>query len=184
MQGRGENFGWTLALEFTPAAIFGTAAALSVAERFALPQFEVMPLGIGLASFVAAWLVLRIFRGMEPAYPMPRFDLGELDREFVAVTRAAREQEFEFEELDEFELDEFFEPPEDFAEEDELVLEDVLAAIEPGSRVVRLFEPDGTPGELHARIERHLRGASRPSGPPDATQELHEAIAALRRSLR
>ena len=66
---------------------------------------------------------------------------------------------------------------------EELVLDDVLAAVEEDSRVVRLFEPNDTAGEMHARIEDHLRSAPRQT-PPDATQELHDALAALRRSLR
>ena len=66
---------------------------------------------------------------------------------------------------------------------EELVLDEVLAAIEPESRVVRLFEPNDTAGEMQARIDRHLRSSPRQI-PPDATQELHEALAALRRSLR
>ena len=51
--------------------------------------------------------------------------------------------------------------------ENELVLDDVLAALNPDSRVVRLFERDhGTPPK-----------------PADASQALHDALADLRRSL-
>jgi len=51
--------------------------------------------------------------------------------------------------------------------EDELVLDDILAVLNPDSRVVRLFErhPMPTPGA------------------PDASQALHDALADLRRSL-
>jgi hypothetical protein len=63
-----------------------------------------------------------------------------------------------------------------------LELDDVLAAIEPESRVVQLFEANDSAGEMQARIDRHLR--SSPRQVPDATQELHDALAALRRSLR
>lgn len=52
-------------------------------------------------------------------------------------------------------------------EEDELVLDDILAALNPDSRVVRLFERDSMP---------------KPHG-PDASQALHDALADLRRSL-
>ena len=65
---------------------------------------------------------------------------------------------------------------------EELVLDDVLEAIGPDNRVVRLFEPNDTAGEMQERIDRHLR--SGPRQVPDATQELHDALAALRRSLR
>jgi hypothetical protein len=73
-------------------------------------------------------------------------------------------------------------PAEDSEPAEELVLDDVLQALGPESRVVRLFEPSDTAGELQERIDRHLRSAPRPV--PDATQELHDALAALRRSLR
>lgn len=70
-------------------------------------------------------------------------------------------------------------------EEDELVLDDILAALNPDSRVVHLFEPDAmpTPGQLHSRIDRHLEGGvSAPN--QDASQALHDALADLRRSLK
>lgn len=67
--------------------------------------------------------------------------------------------------------------------EDELVLEDILAALGPDSRVVRLFEPGNmpTPAEMKARIDRHLEGNG--TAAPDASQALHDALADLRRSL-
>ena len=66
--------------------------------------------------------------------------------------------------------------------EDELVLDDILAALNPDSRVVRLFEPnaDPTPGQLQTRIDRHLNQRARSV---DASQALHEALAELRRWL-
>jgi hypothetical protein len=67
--------------------------------------------------------------------------------------------------------------------EDELVLEDILAALGPDSRVVRLFEPGNmpTPAQMKARIDRHLEGDG--TAAPDASQALHDALADLRRSL-
>ncbi|HKU91738.1 MAG TPA: hypothetical protein VJP82_00155 [Sphingomicrobium sp.] len=53
-------------------------------------------------------------------------------------------------------------------EEDELVLDDILAALNPDSRVVRLFERDAMPA---------------PRAAADASQDLHDALAELRRSL-
>jgi hypothetical protein len=69
-------------------------------------------------------------------------------------------------------------------EEDELVLDDILAALNPDSRVVRLFERDAmpTPGQLQGRIERHLEGGASARS-QDASQALHDALADLRRSL-
>jgi hypothetical protein len=69
---------------------------------------------------------------------------------------------------------------------DVLVLDDILAELGPGSRVVRLFDPASTPspGQLNARIEQHLRDGTSQAAPLDASQALHEALAELRRSLR
>ena len=69
---------------------------------------------------------------------------------------------------------------------DELVLDDVLASLGEGSRVVRLFDPSAmpTPGELKARIDRHLDGPDDPLLSPDASKALHEALSELRRTLR
>ena len=71
------------------------------------------------------------------------------------------------------------------ADEGELLLDDALAHFGPGSRVVRLFEPSAMPtaGELKVRIDRHLTEFTQPA-PPDASQELYDALAELRRSLR
>jgi hypothetical protein len=68
---------------------------------------------------------------------------------------------------------------------DELVLEDILAELGPESRVVRLFDPSAmpTPGQVNARIKRHLGQETAPNSPPDASQALYDALAELRRSL-
>src|SRR5437763_1403803 len=74
---------------------------------------------------------------------------------------------------------------------EELMLDDILAELGPNSRVVRLFDPAAmpTPGQLNARIERHLGEGTSPLAPPDASapdasQALYDALAELRRSLR
>ena len=69
---------------------------------------------------------------------------------------------------------------------DELVLDDILAKLGPQSRVVRLFDPAAmpTPGQLNARIERHLQAEKAPAAPGDATEDLYQALSDLRRSLR
>jgi hypothetical protein len=69
-------------------------------------------------------------------------------------------------------------------EEDVLLLEDKLEAPPHDSRVIRLFDPRLMPtaGELHERIERHLQNPG--VAYPDATAELHQALADLRKSLR
>lgn len=68
----------------------------------------------------------------------------------------------------------------------ELLLDDILAELQPDDRVVRLFDvnPLPTPGQLQARIDRHLSSSGSRSAPPDASEALHQALAELRRSLR
>ena len=68
----------------------------------------------------------------------------------------------------------------------ELALQDILAELGPNSRVVRLFDPAAmpTPGQLNARIERHLERRDFPATAPDASQALYDALTELRRSLR
>ena len=65
-------------------------------------------------------------------------------------------------------------------EPDRLLPDETLDADAASPRVVRLFGPLPTPGEMHETIERHLGGRSR--GAPDATEELREALAQLRRA--
>jgi len=67
--------------------------------------------------------------------------------------------------------------------EEPLELDDILAELGPDSRVVRLFDPAKmpTPGQLSSRIDAHQ---AQSSAYPDASQQLSEALAELRRSLR
>jgi hypothetical protein len=69
---------------------------------------------------------------------------------------------------------------------DELLLEDIVAELAPNSRVVRLFDPASMPtvGELNAAIEQHLGDTIGRAAPADASQQLYDALAELRRSLR
>lgn len=72
----------------------------------------------------------------------------------------------------------------------ELLLEDRLTPAEDVSRVVRLFDCSrlSDPGELQARIERHLQASreprAEPLAPSDDSAALHQALAALKHSLR
>jgi len=79
--------------------------------------------------------------------------------------------------------------------DDELLLDDPIAPLEPQARVIELFEPHQPealpePGELVARIADYLdssRGTAQlPSEPVrhDASASLHAALADIRRSLR
>lgn len=74
----------------------------------------------------------------------------------------------------------------------ELLLDDPLTGIEPGARVVQLFDrPEPTPGEMVARIEDYLGDGRRATAPEeteqrsvDASAALHAALANIRASLR
>ena len=67
-----------------------------------------------------------------------------------------------------------------------LDLDDVLPELPEDSRVVQLFDPRSmpTPGELHARIDSHFGGSALSGSLADASQDLFDALAELRRSLR
>jgi hypothetical protein len=75
----------------------------------------------------------------------------------------------------------------DCREGDELLLDQPLAPPQRPSNVVSLRQSSPTAGELRESIERHLeatRGSAAPPAVPDAVDELREALAELRRSLR
>ena len=167
MRGRGSFIFWAVALEGLPAALFGAAAGFCASKLGGLAPLSIVPAGIGAAAAGMAWLPLRLFRGNQPQFPMPVFDPADYELEAVAVE----------EEL-------LLDDPVVAEQEDELLLE-VRAWPEPDdSRVIRLFDPARMPtaGELQQRIDRHLQSPDRVI--PDAAQELHDAIAALRQSLR
>ena len=182
MRENGEGIVLSLAFELTPAAIFGSAVAFGGATVLALPQLSSAPLAAGGAAFGTAWLLLRRIGSKQPPYVLPEFDAADFkpDEQSDDIEELVTALGQPPEELDELILDKIFEDP----RPNELVLDDVLEALEPESRVVQLFQPTDTPtaGELQERIERHLRSA--PRLVPDATEELREALTALRQSLR
>jgi hypothetical protein len=163
---------WAVAFEVLPAAIFGGAVGLSSAAALAAPFASMTPVSAGAAAFGCAWLILRRIGSPRRLY-VHEFDLSAFEPQ-----EADQEPE-----LDELVLDE------PIVELDELILDELALERSPAaqeeSRVIRLFNPAEmqTAGEMQAQIERHLRTASR-QVVPDATQELHEALAALRQSLR
>lgn len=177
MQGRSESIGWAAAFEFTPAAIFGSAVVFATATWAALPPFSITPAAAGAAAFGGIWLALNRFGAPKDRFSVPEFDSPGFHAELSAVSEL-------LEQADVVALVEQLGASASAADDegDELILEDVLER-EPDSRVVQLFDPNGTAGEMQDRIERHLKSAQRQT-PPDATQELHDALAALRRSLR
>jgi hypothetical protein len=182
MRGNGEGIVSALAFEFTPAAIFGSAVAFAGATALALPPLSPAPVAAGGAALGAALIALRWIGSKGRVYAIPRFDapdfepqdrIDDIEELVLALAEPG-------DELEELVLEDVFEVP----VSDELVLEDVVETPEDDPRVVQLFQPKETPtaGELHERIERHLRSA--PRLVPDATDELREALSALRQSLR
>jgi len=174
MRGRGTNIFWAVALEGVPAVLFGAAAAFCASKLAGVAALGLMALGVGVAAAAAAWIPLRLFRGNEPQFPMPRFDPADYEPEGVEAEEPL---------LLDLPVEDELLPDEPVAEEEELLLE-VRAWPESDSRVIRLFDPARMPtaGELQERIDRHLQSPKRVI--PDAAQELHDAIAALRQSLR
>lgn len=168
------------AIDHVAAALFGLAAgwishALLAGALHGLPLWAS---AAGCASF--AYLVVRRLLGaVQPLAPM--FELGSftpLDLELEDPDELLLTEQVELLLTNSDRLDP---PPGDV-----LVLDDILAELGPGSRVVRLFDPASTPspGQLNARIEQHLRDGTSQAAPLDASQALHEALAELRRSLR
>ena len=156
------------------AVDFAAAAILALAAAFAASLFA-SPISAAASGAAAFFLSLKALRSLgadpdsfalAPFVPsaLPEAEVGEL-----LLTDADR-------------LDAGAPPTAD----DELVLDDVLAEIEDNSRVVRLFDAAAmpTPGQLQARIDRHLNGTNPHTASTDASEALHQALAELRRSLK
>jgi len=175
------------------------AAAVGYAAHELLRRFDFQsPLGvyaIAAALAVGACLLCNdVLKRLEkrPSLRVPVFDLREFDAfgsdelllnetlggELV-LTDTVRDELLLTERVDDDRLP--------AAESDDpLVLDDVLAAIGPDSRVVRLFDRTAmpTPGQLQVRIDDHLGQGSAAAAPMDASQALSDALAELKRSLR
>ena len=152
----------------------GAALLLAAAVGFALSALDVTD-GLALAlsglAFFACFFALAHVQPNPTALRLPEFaspHLDELVVDELVLTDADRVH-----------------GPDGTAATEELLLDRALAYIGPDSRVVRLFEPAAMPtaGELKARIDRHLVESPR-TAPPDASQDLYDALAELRRSLR
>lgn len=162
-----------LALELAPAALLNFAVAFAVASVLRQAGFGEIagPASVasGIAAFLTAWLLLRRVGIGHSRFALPEFDQAEVERQVQELPEAAPVET----------VDEQWDA-------DELLLDDIIGSIGPDSRVVRLFDPRSLPtaGELQERIDRHLETAPARLQAPDATQELHEALAALRQSLR
>lgn len=170
-----KEFALTLALEVAPAVLFAGSVGFAASAATGLGP-EIIAAS-GAAAFFAAWVGLRRFSRLDLPLALPPFELDRFpepvpDESAVADNRARPTGGPSGAQA--------------AISSDELLLEDVLADVRPDSRVVRLFDSSRFPtaGELQARIDDHLHSAVRPIPAADATQELHEALDALRRSLR
>lgn len=178
MSGGSDRIGPALAFEFTPAVIFGSSVAYATATWMALAPLSLTPVAAGAAAFGGIWLGLSRFGAQPRPFPLTEFEQTPLETQLSAVSELLEQADVVgiVEQLG-------ASSQEKREIEEELVLDDVLQAIESESRVVRLFEANDTAREMQARIDQHLRSAPRQEL-PDAAQELHDALAALRRSLR
>src|SRR4051812_7491606 len=148
------------------AAGLWAAAAGYVGLRLSSPLVGAIAAAV---SFYCCFALLRRVRPEEQHFRLSDYIVGELP---PAVPQLLPPQNQETEQAE--------------PEAEELLLDDVLAELNPDSRVVRLFDAAAmpTPGELRARIDRHLDSGRASAAPPDASEALHEALAELRRSIR
>ena len=155
------------------AAVFAGAVGFCVFSLAGLERAQSAALAAAAAA-VAYLLCARVLQRLGPGDA--RFEIPPFDVEEIAA-----------ETLDELILTDADRlPAVNVTAGDELILDDVLADVEPDARVVRLFDVAAmpTPGQLNARIEQHLSEGSSPAAPPDASHALYEALTELRRSLR
>jgi len=175
MNGGIRSIGLALALELAPATLFGASVGFAALRAGGQPL--AIAASAGAAALLLAWAGLSRIGKDQPSLDLPAFEVDQFpEAESVDLHDAEEAVACEPLRADA--------PP--YVSLDELLLDDVLANLPPDSRVVRLFDsaPVPTAGELQARIDRHLRAEHRPIAPPDASHELHEALDALRRSLR
>lgn len=167
-------------VELLASALFAGAvafAAFTLLGRGLVPsQGALLAAAAGAGAFFLSTLTFRHAGAGDAHFPAAAFEPAE----FAPFER----DELVLGETDRLAPDELVLTEADRVALEPLVLDDVLAELEPDSRVVRLFDRKAmpTPGQLQSRIEDHLGG--RQSTPHDASQALSEALAELRRSLR
>jgi hypothetical protein len=136
-----------------------------------LSDSPVLSLALAGLSYFACYYGLQQVQPQREGFAVREFavpELADFAVEELVLTDADRFQAAEVEEATE-----------------ELLLDRPLAHVGPDSRIVQLFAaaPIPTPGELKARIDRHLAGPGAPAA-QDASEALVEALTQLRRSLR
>lgn len=169
------------AVDRIAAALFALAAgyvAYLWGGAFEIPAL-VAAVSVSLVAYGAAVLLLRKVPARQPGFAIANFEHSALPEFEPQLEELLLTQ---WTELLLTDADRVGPPPVNQA--DVLVLDDILAEIGPGARVVRLFDPGSmpTPGQLKSRIDSHLHRQDAAAF-PDASQALHEALAELRRSL-
>jgi hypothetical protein len=152
----------------------GAAAILAVAVAYCASRLTASAVMVGAGAAVALFVALQILRSVgsnEQKLSLAPFELAELiieEWDELLLTEANR-----------------FDQVQSCDGADVLLLEDVLTELGSESRVVRLFDASAmpTPGQLRARIDRHLNQAQAHGPAVDASEALHDALAELRRSL-
>lgn len=171
------------AVDRVAAAVFAAAVGFSIFGLLLgrLSRLQLFAC-IGVAIFAAFLMTARFLRGIRAHSPV--FELRTF--EFPEFGFAESEELLLTDQVELLLTDADRLRPTRKTAEDELILDDILAKLGPNSRVVRLFDPAAmpTPGQLNARIERHLRAEEGDTTPTDASEALHQALAELRRSLR
>jgi hypothetical protein len=183
------------------AAAVGFAIYRWLGVGFLQPELGAYTGGAVAIAYLLCSRTLRAVTKKVPRFAVPVFDVREI--EWIEATdelvlteadRLAPEDELVLTEADRL-------APEDElvltdadrleaaaapGQDEPLVLDDILAAIGPDARVVRLFDRKAmpTPGQLKSRIDRHLGQGSSDAAQSDASQALSDALAELKRSLR
>ena len=184
------------------SALFAGAvsyAAYGVSSGYGLdPQLALGAAGAGALAYVPCSRLLGVGAKRGTPFDLPRFSLSELEFADIPEELLLTEQLVPVELLLTDRVgssDELLLTDADRLDSDApLVLDDILEAIAPDSRVVRLFDRKAmpaaaTPGELQSRIANHvadgtLRAPPTEFHPSYASQALSAALAELRRSLR
>ena len=179
------------AVDHSAAAVLGAAVAWTgfVLPRggYGEPQLGAFAAAAGLIAYLLAAKLLRRIEPTAPKLEIRAFRVGDLEIDQVGELLLTDQAELLLTEQVELVLTDAdrLDPP-TTAPAGELLLDDILAELGPGSPVVRLFDPSEMPtaGQLDERIQQHLGEGRSPTAPPDASQALHEALAELKRSLR
>lgn len=172
MIGVGQASGLSRAVDNVSAGLFAAASGYSC---ILVTGSAAGAVAVGAVAFLGVRVALGRIDEVS-VYRLPEFSIGQVD-----ASQAGELPELLLTEPTELLLtDAFIDNPED----DALLLEDRLESLDDRSRVIRLFDPRTLPtaGELHERIKGHIHGHS--AAYPDATAELHRALADLRSTLR